>query len=97
MVVARTSAAEPGDSKARGISVFVGAQGFSCTEMNIDWQVPERQYSVAFDDVVLDESNRIGPEGEGAKVLFDSHELRARDDLRLDDRPRRLRAREGGA
>ena len=75
MVIARTSSIEESATKAKGISVFVvprTASGISLREMDIDWQAPERQYEVTFDDVVVERGALIGEEGEGASVLFDS-------------------------
>lgn len=75
LIVARTADAEAEASKSKGISVFAvprDSEGISFREMDIDWQAPERQYEVTFDDVMVGPGALIGEEGGGASVLFDS-------------------------
>lgn len=75
MVIARTTPASEVQRRSDGISIFVlprATPGVSMTAMNIDWQAPERQFSVWFDDVVLPADALIGAPGKGLRGMFDS-------------------------
>lgn len=75
MVVARTTPAAEVERRSDGISIFVlprDAVGVSMTAMNIEWQAPERQFSVWFDEVVLPAEALIGEPGRGLSGMFDS-------------------------
>ncbi|MBY4212472.1 acyl-CoA/acyl-ACP dehydrogenase [Rhodococcus fascians] len=75
MVIARTTPASQVERRSDGISIFVlprDTPGVSMTAMNIDWQAPERQFSVWFDEVVLPPDALIGAPGRGLTGMFDS-------------------------
>jgi acyl-CoA dehydrogenase len=75
MVVARMDPLPPDAPRTAGMTVFVvdrTAPGVSMTPMAIEWEAPERQFSVHFDDVVLEPDALIGEEGNGGAALFDS-------------------------
>lgn len=74
LVVARTAPSGDGH-KGSGISLFIvptTVSGVTMQPLNIDWQAPERQFSVWFDDVVLSPDALIGEEGRGLAGMFDS-------------------------
>jgi len=75
LIVARTTPASEVKSKSEGISLFVAptnTPGITMQAMAIDWQAPEQQFSVSFDDVVLPPETLIGEEGRGLASMFDS-------------------------
>lgn len=75
MVIARTTPASQVERRSDGISIFVlprDTPGVSLKAMNIDWQAPERQFSVWFDEVVLPVQALIGAPGRGLSGMFDS-------------------------
>jgi alkylation response protein AidB-like acyl-CoA dehydrogenase len=74
LLVARTSALVESGPPSEGLSLFVvdmATPGIELHPMGIEWYAPERQFSVFFDDVVLNPDSLIGVEGQGAKALFD--------------------------
>jgi alkylation response protein AidB-like acyl-CoA dehydrogenase len=71
LVVARTSLDER--TGRAGLSLFVvdaDARGLERTPIAVEAVVPERQFTLFFDDVVVPEDRRIGAEGEGLRQLF---------------------------
>ncbi len=74
LLVARTSPHDP-KNRTEGISLFIvdtGLKGISSTTMEIAAYLPEKNYMVYYEDVVVPEENRLGNEGRGLEVLFDS-------------------------
>lgn len=74
MVVARTA---PYDEARRteGLSLFIvntKLPGITATPMAIGGYLPEKNYQVYYEDVVIPADAMLGAEGEGLKVLFDS-------------------------
>jgi len=74
LVVARTS--EPDKAtRMSGLSLFIidpDWKGISTTVMDIGHYVPDRNYVVHFDDVVIPAENILGEEGRGLEALFSS-------------------------
>lgn len=73
LVVARTA---PADDAARtsGLSLFIvdtKSKGISSSLIDIAVYLPEKNYVVNFDDVVVPAENILGCEGRGIEVLFD--------------------------
>lgn len=70
LVVARTST----DSEGRGrLSLFLvptDAPGMSMTPIPVSVALPERQFTLVFDDVRLASSDLVGTEGEGLRQVF---------------------------
>lgn len=74
LVVARTGEANK-ETKQSGISLFFldpRSPGISATAMDIGHYVPDRNYIVHFDDVVIPAENLLGPEHRGLEALFSS-------------------------
>lgn len=74
LVVARTGAADKA-KKTAGMSLFIidpKWAGVSATEMDIGHYVPDKNYIVHFDDVVIPAENLLGDEGAALNVLFSS-------------------------
>jgi acyl-CoA dehydrogenase len=74
LLVART---QPYDDKNRkaGISVFIvntKLPGISTTQMQIGTMIPEKNYQVYYDNVVIPGDALVGKDGGGLNVLFDS-------------------------
>lgn len=74
LLVART---QPYDDKNRtaGISLFIvntKLPGISATKMDIGMYLPEKNYQVYYDDVVIPGDALVGQEGRGLSILFDS-------------------------
>ncbi len=75
LLVARTRPYQPGKARSDGISLFMvdmKAKGIAMTPLNISIMTPEKQFTIFFDDVRLDEDALVGPEGEGITGLFDA-------------------------
>ncbi len=71
LVVANTGAAA-GSGRAR-LSLFVvptDAAGLSATRIPVEIQSPEKQFTLFFDDVYVEENHLIGEEGSGLKQVF---------------------------
>ena len=72
LVVARTGAA---DERGRGrLSLFIVdtvARGLSTAIIPVEIALPDKQYQVFFDDVVVDDNRLLGDEGDGLRVVFD--------------------------
>lgn len=72
LVVANTGpAAEPG-GRAR-LSLFVvptNAPGLTANRIPVEIQSPEKQFTLFFDDVYVEENRLIGEEGSGLKQVF---------------------------
>jgi len=74
MLVARTSPYDDQNRK-QGISLFIvdtKLPGISTTQMQIGSLIPEKNYQVYYDNVVLQPDALVGEEGRGINVLFDS-------------------------
>jgi len=74
LVVARTA---PPMSSAHtgGLSLLIvdtQSSGVSCTPMDIEIHLPDKNYVVNFDEVVVPAGNLVGVEHDGLKALFDS-------------------------
>jgi acyl-CoA dehydrogenase len=73
LVVARTAPADKANRTA-GISVFIvdtKSEGISTSLMDIAIHLPDRNYVVNCDDVVVPAENMLGAEGKGLEALFD--------------------------
>lgn len=74
LVVARTMPYSEAD-RTRGISLFLvdpNADGVSSTQMDLGLHLPEKNWVVNFNDVVLPPTSPLAEEGQGLKVLFDT-------------------------
>ncbi|WP_156681309.1 acyl-CoA dehydrogenase family protein [Sphingomonas profundi] len=74
LLVARTEAHDATDRKS-GISLFIvdtKLPGISTTQMDIGMYLPEKNYVVYYDNVVLQPDALVGVEGKGLNILFDS-------------------------
>ncbi|HSV83221.1 MAG TPA: acyl-CoA dehydrogenase family protein [Ramlibacter sp.] len=74
LVVARTEPPSQQDRTA-GLSLLIvdtRSKGISCTPMDIGAHLPDRQYVVNFDDVIVPAENVVGEPGKGLQALFDS-------------------------
>lgn len=74
LLVART---QPYDDKNRtaGISLFIvdtKLPGITANRMDIGMYLPEKNYTVFYDDVALPADALVGEEGRGLNILFDS-------------------------
>lgn len=77
VLVTKTDTEGAGPRK-NAFSLFVvdrDAPGITCTPMNVGTHLPDRQYIVFFEDVVVPAHNRIGDEGAGLGILFDALNL----------------------
>ncbi|AYH43522.1 acyl-CoA dehydrogenase family protein [Azoarcus sp. DN11] len=73
MVVARTAPRDP-NNRTEGLSLFIvdtKSKGISTTLMDIAVYMPDRNFIVNFDDVVVPAENLLGVEGRGIDALFD--------------------------
>ncbi|MFY9326536.1 MAG: acyl-CoA dehydrogenase family protein [Georgfuchsia sp.] len=73
LVVARTAPNDPAN-RTSGLSLFIvdtKSKGISSTLMDIAVYLPDRNYIVNFDDVVVPAENILGKEGRGIEALFD--------------------------
>lgn len=73
LVVVRTSPPDPG-ARTSGLSLLIvdtKAKGISMTQMDIAMYMPEKNFVVNFDDVVVPAENLLGQEGRGIEALFD--------------------------
>ncbi|OAK56199.1 acyl-CoA dehydrogenase family protein [Rhodococcoides kyotonense] len=75
MVIARTTPASKVVRRSDGISIFVlpkNTPGVTMSAMNIEWQAPEKQFTVWFDNVVIPPDAVIGEPGKGLSGMFDA-------------------------
>jgi acyl-CoA dehydrogenase len=77
MLMARTTPYEAvkNDDPSKGITLLIlptDEEGIETNSMDLEIVSAENNYQVYFDDVRVPVSNRIGDEGQGFKVLFDS-------------------------
>jgi alkylation response protein AidB-like acyl-CoA dehydrogenase len=75
LVVARTPATTPApsDNSKRPLSLFVvptDAEGFGQQILPVDLMLPERQYTLHFDQVRLPAESLVGTEGDGFRQVF---------------------------
>ncbi len=72
LVVVRTGAP---DERGRGrLSLFVvdtRAEGFTATLIPVEIALPDKQFLLYFDNVVVEHDRLVGDEGEGLHVVFD--------------------------
>jgi alkylation response protein AidB-like acyl-CoA dehydrogenase len=72
LVVARTGVA---DDRGRGrLSLFIvdtDATGLTTAPIPVEIALPDKQYQVFFDDVVVGTDRLLGDEGDGLRVVFD--------------------------
>jgi len=74
LVVARTDKASA-QGRTGGLSLLIvdtKSPGISATAMDIGAHLPDQQYVVNFDEVVVPEENVVGEPGKGLQALFDS-------------------------
>jgi alkylation response protein AidB-like acyl-CoA dehydrogenase len=72
LVVANTGPAAEAGGRAR-LSLFVvptNAPGLSASRIPVEIQSPEKQFTLFFDDVFVEEERLIGEEGSGLKQVF---------------------------
>jgi alkylation response protein AidB-like acyl-CoA dehydrogenase len=72
LLVARTGQPDK-QKRTAGLSLFIvdpKAAGISTTVMDIGHYVPDKNYIVHFDDVVVPAGNLVGNEGEGLQAMF---------------------------
>jgi len=65
----------PAPSGRPGLSVFMvplGGRGVECHPLSIEIIQPDSQFSVFLDEVVVGPETLVGPEGGGAKAMFDA-------------------------
>ena len=75
MVVTRTTRASEVADRRQGLSLFVvdvNSPGIELQLLDIGIVMPDRQYSVFFNDVRVPADRLIGAEGEGFRLLFDA-------------------------
>mgnify|MGYP001218848037 CR=1 FL=1 len=73
LVVARTSPRDEAN-RTSGLTLFIvdtKSKGISTTQMDIAIYMPEKNFVVNFDDVVVPAENILGVEGRGIEALFD--------------------------
>jgi acyl-CoA dehydrogenase len=73
-VVARSEGGDDYAARTKGLTMLMvdtKSPGISATKMDIQMFMPDRHYTVSFDDVVVPKENLLGNEGEAIKVLFD--------------------------
>jgi alkylation response protein AidB-like acyl-CoA dehydrogenase len=70
LVVARTGTTDAGDAELSMFLVPVDAPGFSKTRIEMDVMLPERQYTLFFDDIELPADAVVGQAGNGFKQVF---------------------------
>src|SRR5690349_10954300 len=71
LVVANTGpAAEPGKARLSLFVVPTRAEGLSATRIPVEIQSPEKQFTLFFDNVFVEEARLIGEEGSGLKQVF---------------------------
>ena len=72
LVVARTRVA---DERGRGrLSLFIvdtAATGLTTSAIPVEIALPDKQFQVFFDDVVVEGDRLLGDEGDGLRVVFD--------------------------
>jgi len=74
LLVARTSPYRS-ENRKEGISLFIvdtKLPGIDTTQMEIGMYLPEKNYQVYYDNVVLTPDALVGEEGRGLQILFDS-------------------------
>jgi alkylation response protein AidB-like acyl-CoA dehydrogenase len=74
LLVARTSPYRS-ENRKEGISLFVvdtKLPGITSTQMDIGMYLPEKNYQVFYDNVVIPADALVGQEGRGLQILFDS-------------------------
>ncbi|HEV8298835.1 MAG TPA: acyl-CoA dehydrogenase family protein [Acidimicrobiales bacterium] len=75
MVVARTARLTEVADRRQGLSLFVvdiPSRGLTYQPIDIGIVMPDRQFTVFFDDLELEADRLIGDEGEGFHYLFDA-------------------------
>jgi acyl-CoA dehydrogenase len=75
LVVCRTSRLADVADRRQGLSLFlldVDSPGLTYQPIDIGIVMPDRQFTVFFDDVEVGEDRLIGTEGEGFRYLFDA-------------------------
>lgn len=73
LVVARTTPFNEVKDRREGISLFIidtKSKGIDAHQMNIGADMPDKQYHLFFDDVLIPKENLIGEEGKGLQCLF---------------------------
>ncbi|MDO9439060.1 acyl-CoA dehydrogenase family protein [Hydrogenophaga sp.] len=73
IVVARTQPHDP-NNHTSGLSLFIvptKSKGISTTLMDLAVYMPDRNFIVNFDDVVVPAENMLGEEGHGLECMFD--------------------------
>lgn len=74
LLVARTSPYDD-NNRGEGISLFIvdtKLPGITTTQMQIGTYLPEKNYQVYYDNVVIPGDALVGEEGKALKILFDS-------------------------
>ena len=71
LVVARTGAEDNGRERLSLFIVPTDAPGLSAVPLPVAAQIPEKQFTLFFDEVRLPAAALVGPEGGGFQQLFD--------------------------
>lgn len=71
LTVTRTGTDDRGRAKISLFIVPVDAAGLAATRLEVAAQIPDKQYTLFFDDVRVPASALVGEAGEGFKPLFD--------------------------
>ena len=70
LVVARTATDPDGRGRLSLFLVPTDAPGMTMTPIPVSVALPERQFTLVFDDVLLESSDLVGTEGEGLRQVF---------------------------
>jgi alkylation response protein AidB-like acyl-CoA dehydrogenase len=70
LVVARTATDERGDAELSLFIVPTGSPGLDASVLPVDLMLPEKQFTLHFDDVPLGPEALVGGEGQGFRQVF---------------------------
>ncbi|WP_134666863.1 MULTISPECIES: acyl-CoA dehydrogenase family protein [unclassified Amycolatopsis] len=70
LVVARTGASDSGQGEMTLFVVPTDADGLHRSRIPVEMRAPEKQYTLSFDDVRVDDDRRIGEVGDGLRIVF---------------------------
>jgi alkylation response protein AidB-like acyl-CoA dehydrogenase len=70
LVVARTGTDQRGDAELSLFIVPTGAPGLNASVLPVDLMLPEKQFTLHFDDVQLGPEALVGGEGQGFRQVF---------------------------
>lgn len=70
LVVTRTGTDDAGRGQMTLFVVDTNAPGLERSLIKVEMRAPEKQYTLSFDDVRVNDSNRIGSVGDGMAIVF---------------------------